>query len=317
MRRLTAWLDRAVEREASTRSAALLRIGLAVIIFARFSDALFIRRDLDWPGAAILIAFWIGTPAMLVGYRSRLATGLSAASMIAGVAYLGETLHRHAWASHHHVYLLIAATCGVALTPSGRSYSVDRWLAIRRSEARGEAWPAERGHVGALYLIALQLSAVYFWGAFNKSTLGWLSGDKLESQLLQYILDSDPPALPGWRAFLISCAIATTVLEYSLAFGLWIPAARRVLIPAGILFHVSIYITLPVTIFSALSCLLYLAYFDPDEVHITIDRLSGTAPPRTPGDREDPADFAKASDHDPRRSLASREATQLAPQSRG
>jgi hypothetical protein len=38
-----------------------------------------------------------------------------------------------------------------------------------------------------------------------------------------------------------------------------------------------IFIALPVTIFSALSCLLYLAYLDPDAVHRAIDRLSRTS----------------------------------------
>ena len=104
-----------------------------------------------------------------------------------------------------------------------------------------------------------------------------MSGAKLESQLLFFVFDSDPPAVPGWRALLALSAIGTVALEYALAIGLWFRGARRWLIPAGVVFHVAIYIALPVSVFSALSCLLYLAYLDPDEVHTAIDRMSGVS----------------------------------------
>lgn len=274
MRRLDQWLDDALEREHSTRSAALLRIGLAVLIFTRFADGMMLTRSLDRIGAALLVSFWVATGAMLIGYRAQLATAATALTLTASVAYLGKLQHQSAWASHHHVYLLIVTTACVAFTPSGRSYSLDRWLAIRRSLARSEPLPKERGRVGALYLCAIQLTAVYFWGAYNKTTFGFLSGDKLESQLLEQIFDSDPPIIPAWHALMSAASIGTVLLEYALAFGLWIPVARRWLIPIGIVFHAIIYMTLPVTIFSALSCLLYLTYLEPDEVHATFDQLS-------------------------------------------
>jgi hypothetical protein len=275
MRRLSAWLDRALETEHSTRSAALLRIGLAILIFTRFGEAMMLTHQIDPIAAGLLTAFWVSTTAMLFGYRAQLATAATALTLIGGVGYLGTLHQQSAWAAHHHVYLLIAATGCVALTPSGRSYSLDRWRAIQRSAAYGEPVPKERGRVGALYLAAVQLSAVYFWGAYNKTTLGFLSGDKFESQLLAYIFDSDPPSFPGWHGLVAGASVATVLLEYALAAGLWIPALRRWLIPIGIAFHIIIYLTLPVTVFSALSCLLYLCYFDPDQVHAAIDKLSG------------------------------------------
>jgi hypothetical protein len=272
--RLKAWLDRALEQELSTRSAALLRIGLAVIVFTRFADAMMFGPTTDLIGAGIMFVYWTATTAMLLGLCAQLATVATTLAMIAGVVRFGVMLHQSAWAPHHHVYLLIAATACAALTPNGRSYSLDRWFALERCEQTGEAPPRERGRVGALYLMAAQLSAVYFWGAFNKTTIGWLSGDKFESQLLAFIFDSDPPAIPGWHAMIMAASIGTVALEYALAIGLWFGPARRWLIPTGIVFHIVIYMTLPVTVFSALSCLLYLAYFDPDDVHAAIDRLS-------------------------------------------
>jgi hypothetical protein len=268
-------LNAVLEREASTRSAALLRIGLAILIFTRYGALLVLDHRLDRISVWIVLAFWSSTTAMLFGYRAQWSTLTTALTLLAGRAYFGSLLHDGSWGSNHHVHLLIAATIGCALTPSGRSYSLDRWLALRRCDRRAEPPPLERGRVAALYLIALQLSAVYFWGAVNKTTWGWLSGAKLESQLLDFIFDSDPPDLPGWHLMVAAFAIGTLLLEYALAFGLWLPSARRWLIPIGIAFHIAIYVTLPVSIFSALSCLLYLTYLDPDDVHALIERLSG------------------------------------------
>ena len=50
--------------------------------------------------------------------------------------------------------------------------------------------------------------------------------------------------------------------------------ARYLLLP-GLAFHAVIYCTLPVYTFSATMVVLYLAYFDPDDVHGFIDRLQG------------------------------------------
>jgi hypothetical protein len=272
VRQLNGSLDRVLEREASTRAAALLRVGLALIVFSRFGSAMMLGPRVGLAQAGVLALFWVATLAMLLGFHAQLAAGGTAIALIAA----GPIVKAHGW-SHHHVYLLISATALIAFTPCGRSYSLDRWRALGRAEARGLPRPAERGRLGAQTLIAVQLSAVYFWGAFDKLTPGWLRGDKLESQLLFYVFDSDPPDVPGWRALMLLLAVATMLLELALAVGLWIPRARRWLIPAGIALHVSIYVALPVTVFSALSLLLYLAYLDPDEVHRAIDRLSGVA----------------------------------------
>ena len=94
------------------------------------------------------------------------------------------------------------------------------------------------------------------------------------------MFDSDPPDIIGWRALLVASALGTVALEYALSIGLWIPAARRWLMPLGIVFHIVIYVTLPVSVFSALCCLLYVTYFDPDDVHEVIDRMSGVPTPR-------------------------------------
>lgn len=274
MRKVIAVLERALDREASTRPAALLRIGLAIVILVRFSDAMRLRSQADLLYVCILVAYWPAAIAMLVGWRSQVATGAAAAVLVVAVWRFGYVQGQSGW-THHHVYLLLAATVSTALTPCGRSYSVDRWRAVARAERAGLPPPPERGLVWAQYLIAVQLTAVYFWGAVDKCNPGWLRGDKFEAQILDYVFDSDPPAIPGWHALVVAMSLGSLALELALAVGLWFRRTRRWLIPAGVALHVVIYVTLPVDVFSALSCLLYLAYFDPDELHRAIDRISG------------------------------------------
>jgi hypothetical protein len=273
VRPLIAALERALDREASTRPAALLRIGLAAVTLVRFAEHLTFRDDTDLFRLAVLVAFWLGATAMLVGWHAQAASALTAVAVVAGAARLAT--EQNGW-NHHHVYLLVVAIACVAITPCGRSYSLDRWRALARARTSGAPPPPERGLVWAQYLIAVQLTAVYLWGAIDKCNPAWLRGDKLHAQLLFYIFDSDPPDLPGWGALMGAFAIGTVAVELSLAVGLWFRRARRWLIPAGVAFHIIIYVSLPVTVFSALSCLLYLAYVDPDEVHRAIDRLSGS-----------------------------------------
>jgi hypothetical protein len=270
-------LERALDHEASTRPAALLRIGLAIVIVVRFAGLMTLRGDMDLVRLVLIAAFWAGAIAMLIGWRSQVATALAAVTLAVGVWRFGQVGGQPGW-THHHVTLLLAATLFTALTPCGRSYSVDRWRALARAERAGQPPPPERGLVWAQYLVAVQLSAVYFWGAVDKLNPGWLGGHKFEAQLLFYIFDSDPPDLPGWRALVILMSVGTVALELALSVGLWFRGPRRRLIPAGVALHVLIYVTLPVNVFSALTIVLYIAYFDPDDVHRAIDRLSGQAP---------------------------------------
>jgi hypothetical protein len=192
--RLNAWL----EREGSTRAAALLRIGLAVLVMTRVGSAMMLSPRIGLAQACVLLFFWAGSLAMLAGFHAQLAAATTTVALIAA----GPVMHAHGW-SHHHVYLLIAATACIAFTPCGRSYSLDRWRALGRCETNGTPLPRERGLLGAQLLIGVQLSAVYFWGAIDKCTLGWLSGDKLESQLMFHVFDSDPPDIVGWRALMM------------------------------------------------------------------------------------------------------------------
>lgn len=277
--RLWHW---AVLSEGSTRPAALLRMGLALIVWARFGHDIGIYHDPGWARLAFAVLFAPAVTFMFLGLWTRLSTLLTAALVTVLFVYLSMVLHSP---GVHHVYLLTVALWLSALTPAGRSLSIDRWLALRRH--RGAVPPPERGPLWGQRLIALQVSVLYFWAAFDKSEPGYFSGERMEvffAYLYGGAYDLDGSAWFGalCRAF----AWGTVCTEYALAFGLFFRRLQFPLMVAGALFHGTIYLTMSVFTYSATILLLYLAFLDPETVHSGIDALLGHRP--TPPAAPDP-----------------------------
>jgi Vitamin K-dependent gamma-carboxylase len=263
--RLREFWQWAVESEGSTRPAALIRIGLAVIIWARFGSEVALFHEPSWPRVGLALVFPPAVTLMGLGCWTRWSTLATAAilSAIYGYAmWLGRT-------GVHHVYLLTAAVWLNALMPAGRSFSVDRWWALQR----GRAEP-ERGNLWAQRLMALQVGILYFWAAFDKLEPGYATGERLEMVYLYVYGGAQYPyGVPWFHGVCRALAWATVAMEFVLAFGLFIPRWRSALMLAGVAFHGFIYLTLPVFTFSATILLMYVAFWDPDEVHRRIDRL--------------------------------------------
>lgn len=258
-----------VDAEGSTRAVGLLRILLVLIAWARCGRELLLFHHVDAPDRlAVAVSFYLSTTAMLVGWRSRISTLWAGLSVLAFYGYLGSLsgLFVRPRLYGHHVYLLSISILLLALTECGRSYSLDRWLAQRRGDAK-----PERGSLWGTRLIGLQVSAMYLWTAYDKLTAEWLSGDRiLEIGLTLYTL-SEP--IPGSGVFAPVAAVGAVALELALVVGLWHSRARRWLLPAGVAFHALIYVSLSVQTFSVLVVALYLVFLDPDAVHETLDRL--------------------------------------------
>ena len=268
--RLWAW---AVDSEGSSRSSALIRIGLAMLIWSRWAaeSAPFYSPDAIRP--LLALALYASSGLMFLGLWTGFAVPATAA-VTAGMYAYGVHTH-HAWAAHH-TYVLVFAIVYCALTPCGRSYSVDRWLAVRRARKLGLAPRPERGNLLGLRRMALQLAVMYFFTAADKTHWDYFSGARIEKLLMKYHFGSTYPDWPGFHELCVVLGVMTVVLEYSLAFGLFLPRARRILVPAGVLFHVGLYYALPVSTFSLTVILLYLAYFDPDAAHRTLDEIQAS-----------------------------------------
>ena len=67
----------------------------------------------------------------------------------------------------------------LALSPCGRSFSWDRYRALAQARDARDI-PPEYGDLWPQRLIALQLAALYFWAAVDKTNWSFLSGERLE-----------------------------------------------------------------------------------------------------------------------------------------
>jgi hypothetical protein len=272
-----SFLDWGLHTEASTRSSALIRIFLALLIWSRWSGAMTFFTLGTPEGLLFGVNFFIATTLMLFGIWTRLSTLWTAAIVLSMYYYAGWVRGIEPW-THHHTYLLAFATFLCALTPCGKSYSVDRYLSVRKAKKNGSAPPGESGNLWALRLISLQVAFIYFWTAFDKTNWQFLGGDRMEYIFMWLYTGSDYPDLAGFHTFMIIISWATVLLEYSL-IGLLFKRFRMWLVLPGLLFHGLIYILLPVGTFSLTMWALYLSFFDPDKVHAVMDDLSGSSTP--------------------------------------
>jgi uncharacterized membrane protein YphA (DoxX/SURF4 family) len=254
----------------------LLRFFWGLILWARWADELLPFRRLEWWYWVLSVLFFIGTTGMVIGLFSRLSSLLAGVVTLAMVFVLGHKVGIEPW-THHHTTFLAVVTFILALTPCGKSFSLDRWIAIRRAEKTDQPWPKEWGNVWAVRLVALQLSAIYFWGAVDKVRWAYLGGDRVEQPLMYLYIGSDFPG--EWFHWLaIGTAFATVTLEFTLTVGLWIRRVQLPLMVAGFIFHAGLYYFLPVTVFSIASMVAYLAYLHPDDVHRAFGRMLSRGP---------------------------------------
>ena len=173
---------------------------------------------------------------------------------------------------------LFQALLALAMTPCGRSFSVDRWLELRRARARGLDPPEEEGPLWGVWLFAIALSCMYFWAAFDKLDPEWFAGERIDRLWITSYASSDAfaryPALLGFGASV--SAYAVTGLELVLAIGLLIPRAWPYMPLVGLVLHMSIWAFLGVWPFT-ISCLAcYPALASPASVHRFFDGLRGS-----------------------------------------
>ncbi|MBL9107367.1 MAG: HTTM domain-containing protein [Myxococcales bacterium] len=268
----------ALAHEASTRTAALLRICLVPVLWSRWAAELAPHRVGGSALALVGLVFYAATALLLVGLWTRLAAAVVAAVVLVLVYGHGLLLGRPDWL-HHHTYLLAVVSLLLAATPCGRSLSLDRWRALRRAARGGPPAPRERANLWGMRLIALQLAALYAWSAVDKLTPGFLSGDRLEAILLVTYFDHGLRAAPWLHLAALAGAWLTVLAELVLGPGLLHPRARRYLLVPGLLLHAAFYVLLPVSTFSVTAACMYWAVLDADRVHAAIDAL--LAPPST------------------------------------
>ncbi len=264
------------EYPGSTRAIGLFRLFWALILWARWADELLPFKRIGYEYWLMAALFFVSTTGMVIGYKSRFSSLVAGCVTLYMVFVAGHMDGVDSW-THHHTTFLAVCTFLLALTPCGDSFSLDRWLEVRRAEQQNEAWPQEVGNLWATRLIALQLAAIYFWGAINKCRDAFLDGDRLEQPIMYLYFGSDSPG--EWLHWIcVAAAWGTVLLEFALAFGLWFRRFRPPLLVMGLILHFMIYYLLPVTVFTVASIAVYLVFLDPKTVHAFVDRLVGVQP---------------------------------------
>jgi len=136
MSRAAGWNARfrvwALETVASTRSAALIRIGLALLIWSSYARPLAFFVAPSGDKVLLGVVFFVATTLMLFGLCSRMAT-LATSICVFATYYGSNDLMPSGYWQFHHLYLLGVASLLLSLAPCGASYSLDRWRALRRA----------------------------------------------------------------------------------------------------------------------------------------------------------------------------------------
>ena len=261
------------DAQGSTRPLGLMRIALAAIVFARFGSELSFYQGDSLSFLLLGVAFFVFTSMMLVGYMAQAACAGVAILLATFQFYFGYMHGYPGWVSHH-VYLLLVSVSLLAFSPCGRSFSLDRCRALATARSPRDV-PPEYGDLWTQRLIALQLGAIYFWTAVDKTDWRFLSGERLHEAFIWPYAGRGLESLIPSGTVLAALAVTVVAVEYFLAFAIFVRRWQAWVLPIGLALHAAFYVLLPVSTYSATMMMLYLALLDPDEVHRFIDRMVG------------------------------------------
>lgn len=274
LKRFIAW---GPGSNGSTRAIALVRIGLALVIWARFGTGLTLHFNVVAWQLLLSTYFFVFTTFMLFGLYTRFSVFMVALCLAVFYFIFGYGGIRPEFFAHH-IYLLMAVTFLLAFTPCGRSYSVDRYRAVRSARRQGLPLPPEHGNLWAQRLIVLQMASLYLWAGVDKTGAHFLSGDRLEAIFMWAYGGRPLENVLLTPELYISAAIAVVLVEYFLAVAILVRRALPVAVPIGLALHAAFYLILPLATFSITMILLYIAVLPPNAVHRMIDRLQGYEP---------------------------------------
>ncbi len=251
-----------------------MRVLGTIVLWWRLSVPLLLYRTDDEPRLlAAAIVFHVCATTTFVGWRTKASTwGLAAALsylfFVEGL-FLGDPEFRpiqQYW---------ILPVC-LALTDCGRSFSVDRWLELVRAERDGRPPSPEYGSLVGMRLLAIEVSSIYLWGALDKSDVHFLAGERLDRIWMAKYGSSDYPRVWWFRPALLAAAWGTVTWEYVMAFGLWNAKVRVHLIALGLVVHTIFAAVLPVSAFSLMMWVGYLAFVPPREFDRIVRRLTAS-----------------------------------------
>jgi hypothetical protein len=194
---------------------------------------------------------------------------------------------------HHPEAVMMIALSALAISPSGRVLSVDAWLRSRtrregllavavQSEFAG--WPIK---LLQWFFVLMYLSAV--WSKLSASGLDWANGYTLQYFLARNGLrwgNTLGVWLSQFHTFILLSQIGILLFQATFALAVIFPKLRWIYVPAGLLLHIGIYLTLKAPFFSWIA--LYAVFIPWSEavrrilVHL---KASGRSPMAVSRDR--------------------------------
>ncbi|MEM7494478.1 MAG: HTTM domain-containing protein [Pseudomonadota bacterium] len=268
------FISRKLNEIGSTRPVGLFRLCLGVLLYMRFGKELSLHAADSFAEQLFSLAYFGAAAFVTIGLFTRLA--LVSSAILLGLMYYGQFWgwFSPGWGHHHH-YLLMICCIVLAFSGAGRSFSADRAISLART---GRA-PEERAYTWPQTLLVLQLCAIYFWAAWDKTSAGYLSGDWLE-RVFEWVYAGNPAYdLVTNRVFLVAGSWAVLIVEYLLPIAILLRWRLKLWIPIAFALHAGFYIMLPVQTYSATMMALYLLVVDPDWLDTQIDTyLIGKAP---------------------------------------
>ena len=186
---------------------------------------------------------------------------------------------------HHPEAVMVIALSALAISPSGRVLSVDAWLRSRtrregllavavQSEFAG--WPIK---LLQCFFVLMYSSAV--WSKLSASGLDWANGYTLQYFLARNGLrwgNTLGVWLSQFHTFILLSQIGILLFQATFALAVIFPKLRWIYVPAGLLLHIGIYLTLNAPFFSWIA--LYAVFIPWSEavrrmlVHLKASRRS-------------------------------------------
>jgi hypothetical protein len=276
--RVQAW---ALFDEGSTRALGLVRIAFSWMVLSTLGDEFLLWKVLPgghgpaWSSSQTVGLAVVGTlllssgPLVVVGWCTRQASVVFAASLLLAFFWLGETLGIERFRHHHRQLMMMVAT-GLALSPAGVSFSVDRWLAVRRAVAGGALVPLEQAPLMGQRLVCAVVTSLYLGGAVDKARVAFLNGHELERIFCWYFADA---TRLGWPWLWQVLAVGSVVFEAVLAVGLWSRRWQWPLWCAAAAFHAVLALTMSVGPFGAMTCVVSLLFLPPARIDAVLDMV--------------------------------------------
>ena len=225
------------EREAPTHVFALFRL-LFVASLLMYTTTLFHGRYVPEPRHRQLVSWLMmfASWTSFIGLATRLSTTIFAFAW--GYLYLRWGVEARPEFAMQDAFVL-QGLCILALSPAGRSLSVDRWWTVRRGGAQPQIGPVWTQGLGVACL-----SIMYAFVAVDMMGADWLGGFELEHLLVARLGSSDAlAAAPGiHHAVAVAVSWVMLLVVAGLSVGLWVPRWRWRVVGVGVALHLSVWI---------------------------------------------------------------------------